>query len=430
MVQGKEFDKVLRAGRRKASFLGLKRRNNILLSLSELTALVRPTSESYIGARQIPVARIIGTEDRGTDFAVSFLPIRRNMERRWTKIRDLMLGPGISETVKVIEYGGFYFVRDGNHRVSVAKTHRIEFLDAEVTRYDVPAPLPPNMSRVKIPRFASKASFQKKTRFFDYVDAQRLGEARPETWQMLSDELLPRYRRRYEERMNRAADVGELERFFFDGELDPTMDIVESQALPTLFPGRYVLDIACELLNSYEDGYGELTPSEALVEYVRLRRRRRPVLRVVNNVVRRIRFMTSTAQQARDRFLRMTRLRRFYPEARIAEGRKDWYAFLTRQVVVTYSGYHAHETGRHALIDEVVRSWYEDLYSPAYRLFKEYQIQLPFPVVYMRWTRHHRRRILRSVRRSGYAPRHNLRRSLEAFLADNERIRHTRPEAV
>jgi hypothetical protein len=35
--------------------------------------------------------------------------------------------------IRLYELGGLYFVRDGNHRVSVAKARGIQFIDAEVT---------------------------------------------------------------------------------------------------------------------------------------------------------------------------------------------------------------------------------------------------------------------------------------------------------
>ncbi len=52
--------------------------------------------------------------------------------RRWVSVdvahyQDITLPP-----IKVFEIGGVYFVRDGNHRVSVAKAQGAEFIDAEV----------------------------------------------------------------------------------------------------------------------------------------------------------------------------------------------------------------------------------------------------------------------------------------------------------
>ena len=37
--------------------------------------------------------------------------------------------------MSLLELGGDYFVIDGHHRVSVARFHRVEWIDAEVTKY-------------------------------------------------------------------------------------------------------------------------------------------------------------------------------------------------------------------------------------------------------------------------------------------------------
>jgi hypothetical protein len=58
-----------------------------------------------------------------------------------------MLDKGIPEAITVFEYGNAYFVRDGNHRVSVAKTNGIEFISADVTQLKIPITVPPGMTR-------------------------------------------------------------------------------------------------------------------------------------------------------------------------------------------------------------------------------------------------------------------------------------------
>jgi hypothetical protein len=37
--------------------------------------------------------------------------------------------------VSLYKVGGFYFVLDGHHRVSVASYHGVEWIDAEVTEF-------------------------------------------------------------------------------------------------------------------------------------------------------------------------------------------------------------------------------------------------------------------------------------------------------
>ena len=65
--------------------------------------------------------------------------------RRWMSVdmahyQDVALPP-----IKVFEIGGVYFVRDGNHRVSVAKAKGAEFIDAEVISLSSEIPLTPDM---------------------------------------------------------------------------------------------------------------------------------------------------------------------------------------------------------------------------------------------------------------------------------------------
>ena len=64
--------------KRKAKFQGilsaLTWKNNNLLSLYEVTSIIKPKSETYLGMRTIPVKKIIGSEGRYHDFSSAFYP--------------------------------------------------------------------------------------------------------------------------------------------------------------------------------------------------------------------------------------------------------------------------------------------------------------------------------------------------------------------
>jgi hypothetical protein len=416
MANGKDFLRVRKLGRRKVYFLGFKKKDNLLISLHDLTAVVKPGAESYQGIRQIPVSKIIGTEDRADDFAIGFLPLRNSMERRWTRVRDLLLGPGISEAIRVIEYGGYYFVRDGNHRVSVAKSNGIAFFDAEVKSYHVPVSLLPDMTPKKIPLFKAKMDFYTETRLFDYVPEDRIGNGHPESWQLLSQQILPRYRSRFQEQTGREPESGEMEKKLFEGPFVQIMNIVQRQALPSLFVGRYDLDICCDMLRSYSQESDSFSPAEAFQRYIQKYRRTHLLRRVVHTVTRRIKWVTSTVEEANDNFLRMTRLHTFCPDAEIAAGRKDWYRFLTRQVVMTHAGYLRQETGSVPTIGDLAKSWYYDLYCPAFELYKSRDLRIPFPVFYMLWMKSWQKQTVRAVRKYGYAKKIGMGESFVSFL--------------
>ena len=63
------------------------------------------------------------------------MPLRRASPERWKRI-DRAFRTGIElPPVSLYLLGGGYFVQDGHHRVSVARFHGVEWIDAEVTEF-------------------------------------------------------------------------------------------------------------------------------------------------------------------------------------------------------------------------------------------------------------------------------------------------------
>src|SRR3712207_5272726 len=89
----------------------------------------------YRGMRTVPVAQIVGSVGRCSEFDRGFKPARANLKGRWKRMdRAFHRGEGLP-LVSLYEIGGFYFVLDGHHRVSVASCHGVEWIDAEVTEF-------------------------------------------------------------------------------------------------------------------------------------------------------------------------------------------------------------------------------------------------------------------------------------------------------
>jgi hypothetical protein len=85
--------------------------------------------------RTVPVAQIEGSVGRCLEFDGDFMPAKASMEERWKRIdwafhRGEELSP-----VSLYKVGDFYFVLDGHHRVSVARYHGVEWIDAYVTEF-------------------------------------------------------------------------------------------------------------------------------------------------------------------------------------------------------------------------------------------------------------------------------------------------------
>lgn len=141
----------------------VSRRTNDLLPFHELRRRLNPEGESYRGMRVVPVSQIVGSMDRFRDFDRTFLPRKKSTQGRWTRIdrayyEDVRLPP-----IQLYKVGDIYFVKDGNHRVSVARERGIEFIDAEVIEGHVRVPLDSNMSPQELLLQAEYAEFLRHT---------------------------------------------------------------------------------------------------------------------------------------------------------------------------------------------------------------------------------------------------------------------------
>ena len=136
-----------------ARILGvLRNEKDELLSLDDVRSMLKPTGETYRGMRAVPIDAVVGSEGRYRDFNSEFLPRRRHLRSRWERIdvahyRSITLPP-----ITLYKVGTVYFVRDGNHRVSVARTKGVEFVDAEVTELSSQVNVEPGMTTEDLKR--------------------------------------------------------------------------------------------------------------------------------------------------------------------------------------------------------------------------------------------------------------------------------------
>ncbi|HMN12596.1 MAG TPA: hypothetical protein PKD55_09770, partial [Bellilinea sp.] len=114
-----EYEYVLRKGFQRSILNWLYGRSGKLLSFDEIRGLLKPQNESSIGMREIPMDKIVGSVSRYNDFDDAFLPRQRHTRDRWVNIDVANLKYIDLPPIDVYKIGDLYFVKDGNHRVSV-----------------------------------------------------------------------------------------------------------------------------------------------------------------------------------------------------------------------------------------------------------------------------------------------------------------------
>jgi hypothetical protein len=139
------------------------RRPRTLIPYHKLRERVSPEAESYRGLQTVPLANIVGSMDRFDDFNREFFPRQRFTAGRWQNVdrayyQDVQLPP-----VQLYKVGDIYFVKDGNHRVSVARDRGQEYIDAEVIEGHIRAPLHVDMAPNELLLQAEYAEFLRQT---------------------------------------------------------------------------------------------------------------------------------------------------------------------------------------------------------------------------------------------------------------------------
>ena len=131
-VTANDFDAARLKAKIQKVFSTFRWKNPNLLSFYEVTKLIKPDSEAYLGMQTIEVKKIIGSENRYQDFSLAFYPTNNALKNRWESVDAARLDNITLPPISVYKIGEWYFVRDGNHRVSVARSEGMEFIDAEV----------------------------------------------------------------------------------------------------------------------------------------------------------------------------------------------------------------------------------------------------------------------------------------------------------
>ncbi|MBA2276751.1 MAG: transcriptional regulator [Chloroflexia bacterium] len=220
----------------------MRGRRNDLLPFHELRRRLSPETESYRGMQTVPVRQIVGSMDRFQDFDRAFLPRRAATRGRWQNIdrayyEDVRLPP-----IQLYKVGDIYFVKDGNHRVSVARERGVEFIDAEVIEGHVRAPLSSRMAPTELLLQAEYGEFLRKT---DLDQLQPEHDIRPTALGRYDEifEQIELHRRWLSSIWGRGATVPEAANDWYTYIYLPIVRVVRDRGVLEAFPAYTEADI-------------------------------------------------------------------------------------------------------------------------------------------------------------------------------------------
>lgn len=158
---------------RRAVRAALTRRAHRLISLDQVLEAARLEGQADRGVRELPLDRIVGSAAtaKTRDFDPAFLPTSRRLRDRWARVYTAMVEGGDIPPIDVYQVGDSYYVIDGHHRVSVARSLGRDTIAARVTEVRTRAPLGPDVDAAELLRAAEYASF---------LEATQLDRERPD----------------------------------------------------------------------------------------------------------------------------------------------------------------------------------------------------------------------------------------------------------
>ncbi|MDR2095697.1 MAG: transcriptional regulator [Treponema sp.] len=218
---------------------------NRLLSFNDVKDILKPKNQVYKGMQVVPVRMIVGSEGRYRDFNKYFLPKSEHLRIRWQKVDQAHIKDIILPPIQLYEIGGAYFVRDGNHRVSVAHAQGIEHIDAEVISLSSEVNITPSMTVDELRKAlieTEKKTFYEKTNFLELTGDDNLVFTEPGRYDVIYNHILV-----HKYYMNQ--DVSEEIPFsdalvsWYKNVYSPIISIIRDEWITLNFPGNSQSDL-------------------------------------------------------------------------------------------------------------------------------------------------------------------------------------------
>ena len=121
---------------------GILRHRRWLYDLASIKSQIGLMGSYYAGIKVVSMEHVIGTEGRSDGFDIDFYPLSEESCERWVNMALVYLSHIPLPPVVLTQVGDVYFVRDGHHRISVARAFGQAAMDAEVIVWKAHPPFP------------------------------------------------------------------------------------------------------------------------------------------------------------------------------------------------------------------------------------------------------------------------------------------------
>ena len=228
-------------------------------------------SKSYLGIQQIPLAKIVGSVSRYEDFTRTFMPRKTSSRLRWESVEKMADSQGWPP-IEVYQVSDTYFVRDGNHRVSVAQELGLDTIEAHVWEYPTRVPLEADDDWDDLILRQEYLEFLQDTQLDQLRPAQSIILTIPGGYWELEEHMAV-YRHWLNLAQRREISWPEAVASWYDTVYVPLIEKIQAEDILAFFPGRIEADLVVWILRHQEKlerryGGEDVLPDKAAEDFV------------------------------------------------------------------------------------------------------------------------------------------------------------------
>ena len=339
-----------------------------LLSYDEVRKKLKVTGSSGWKLQEIPLAAIIGSVGRYSDFTRNFLPKLDSDQTRWANVQAAAARPGGVPPIEAYQIGDVYFVLDGNHRVSVAKQLGATHIEAYVMKVRTKVPLSPETQPDDLNLKAEYAAFLEQTQLDELRPGADFSMTFAGKYQELAEHI---EKHQYFMGLEQHREIASPEAagHWHDHVYLPLVRVIQAWGILRDFPERTATDLYLWIsgLRDYAQHVAPAAPEPPA-----------DAIQSVNSAPPRshLEELIITAEYAD--FLAHTRLAELRPQANLPVTITGRYPILAEHIEV-----HRYFMGvaqqRDIPADEAAADWYDHVYLPVEQLIREKGILRDFP---------------------------------------------------
>jgi hypothetical protein len=201
----------------------------LILPFEEVVDALGRIGQVDRGLQVVPLDMIVGTVDRAVDFDRGFRPTSARLRSRWERIAAAQRRGEALPPISLFQIGDLYFVRDGHHRVSVAKSLGRDDIDAYVTEVTTRLKLGADLRVSELPLKDHERLFRERVP----LDTERRARIKlSDSWDFgVLAEAVEAWGFRLMQERGHYYERAEVARAWFDEEYVPVSELISSGEL-------------------------------------------------------------------------------------------------------------------------------------------------------------------------------------------------------